>query len=173
MDAMERLIRTISAGATKCSTVSKLNVLMDLERLRDPRVVRLLVQVMGDADEPAEVRTHVLRRLRNGPLLAEERSRVAAAMGELMLHGSSIELRLQATLALGEFTDISGVVAALGSQALNTQDVLDLRYSAFTSLERAGPTPECVDLLRRLSKDELLGRSAESALVRWHVDPRD
>jgi hypothetical protein len=89
------------------------------------------------------------------------------------LLGSSVDLRLEAALALGEFTDISGVLSALGSLALEPQELLDLRYSAFTSLERAGPTPECVDLLRQLSNDELLGRSAHSALARWHLDPRD
>jgi hypothetical protein len=114
---------------------------------------------------------HLLRRLRNGPLTAEERPPVAAVIGELMHHASSIDLRLQAALALGAFADIPGVPTVLGSLALEPTEVLDLRYSAFTSLERAGPTPECVNVLRRLSDDEMLGRTAESALARWHVDP--
>ena len=89
-----------------------------------------------------------------------------------MLHASSIDLRLQAALALGEFTDTPGVPTALGSLAMQPQELLDLRYSAFTSLERAGPTSECVNLLRQLSNDEMLGRSAQSALARWHLDHR-
>jgi hypothetical protein len=116
---------------------------------------------------------HVLKRLRNGPLTVDERSTVAGVLCELMLRGSSVELRLQAALALGEFTDIRGVLSALGSVALESQELLDLRYSAFTSLERAGSTPECVNLLRQLSNDEMLGRSAQSALARWHFDGRD
>jgi hypothetical protein len=116
---------------------------------------------------------HALKRLRNGPLTADERSTVARALAELMLHGSSVDLRLQAALALGEFTDIQGVLSALGSLAMEPHELLDLRYSAFTSLERAGSTPECVNQLRRLSNDEMLGRSAQSALARWHFDHRD
>jgi hypothetical protein len=47
---------------------------------------------------------HVLKCLRNGPLTPAERCRAAGALEELMVHGSSVDLRLQAALALGEFT---------------------------------------------------------------------
>jgi hypothetical protein len=173
MDDVERRIQAFSARGAMNSPAAKLDVLMDLERLPDGRVVSFLLQVLGDPGEPSEVRMHVLKRLRNGPLTAGERSSVAGTLGELMLKGSSIDLRLQAALALGEFADIPGVPTALGLLALEPQELLDLRYSAFTSLERAGPTRECVNLLRQLSNDEMLGRSAQSALARWHLDPRD
>ena len=171
MDDLDRLIQAFSARGAVNSPAAKLDVLMDLERLRDGRVVSFLLQVLGDPREPSEVRMHVLKRLRNGPLTADERCTVAGALGELMVRGSSIDLRLQAALALGEFTDISGVPTALGSLALESQELVDLRYSAFTSLERAGPTPECLRLLRQLSHDEILGRSARSALARWNLPP--
>jgi hypothetical protein len=168
-DDVERLMQAFSARGARSSPAVKLNVLMDLERLPDGRVVSFLQHVLGDPGEPAEVRMHVLKRLRNGPLTAAERASAAGALSELMLHGSSVDLQLQAALALGEFTDVDGVLSALGSLALETHKLIDLRYSAFTSLERAGPTPECVNLLRQLSNDEILGRSAQSALARWHL----
>ena len=170
MDDVERLIQAFS---TRGAMASRLDVLMDLERLRDARVVSFLLKVLADPAEPSEVRMHVLKRLRNGPLAPGERCSVATALREVMLDGSSIDLRLQAAVALSEFTDICGVPTALGSLALNAQELLDLRYSAFTSLERAGPTPECVDLLRQLSDDEIFGRSALGALARWHLDPSE
>jgi hypothetical protein len=64
---------------------------------------------------------HVLKCLRNGPLTPAERCSAAGALEELMVHGSSVDLRLQAALALGEFTDIGGVLSALGSQAIEPQ----------------------------------------------------
>ncbi|HEV7665506.1 MAG TPA: HEAT repeat domain-containing protein [Chloroflexota bacterium] len=173
MDEVQRLIQAFGARRAMNSPAAKLDVLMDLERLGDPRLVPFLLQVLGDPSESADVRMHALKRLRSGPLTADERPTVARAFGELMLHGSSIELRLQAAVALGEFTDIEGVVRALGSLALEPQELLDLRYSAFTSLEPAGCTAECVVVLRQLSHDEMLGRSAQSALARWHVDYRE
>jgi hypothetical protein len=173
MDDVERLIQAFRTRGAMRSTVSKLDVLMHLERLHDGRIVPFLLHVLADPDEPPEVRMHVLKRLRNGPLTADDRSTVATGFRQLMSNGSSVELRLQAVLALGEFTDITGVLAALGSLALEPQQLIDLRYSAFTSLERAGPTPECVNLLRQLSNDEILGPSAQSALVRWRLDQLD
>ena len=83
---------------------------MDLERLRDERVVSFLLRVMADPGESSELRIHVLKRLRSRRLTADERSAVAGALGELMLPDGSIDLRLQAALTLGEFTDVTGVV---------------------------------------------------------------
>jgi len=172
-DDMEQLIQAFNARGAMSSPALKLNVLMDLERLPDGRVVSFLLHVLRNSAEHSEVRMHVLKRLRNGPLTPAERCSAAGALEEVMVHGSSVDLRLQAALALGEFTDIGGVLSALGSLALEPQELLDLRYSAFTSLERAGPTIECVNLLRQLTYDEMLGRSAHSALARWHLDPRE
>jgi hypothetical protein len=173
MSDVERLIQAFSARGAMNSPVAKLDVLMDLERLRDKRVVPFLLEVLRNPDEAVEVRMHVLKRLRNGPPAADGRSIVAEALGELMSNGVSVDLRLEAALALGEFADIPGVPTALGHLALEPQELLDLRYSAFTSLERAGPTLESVNLLRELSNDEILGRSARSALARWRLDEAD
>jgi len=172
-DDVEQLIQAFNARGAMSSPAVKLNVLMDLERLPDGRVVPFLLHVLANSAEHSEVRIHVLKRLRNGPLTAAERCSTAHALEELMANGASVDLRLQAALALEEFTDIGGVVNALGSLALDPQEILDLRYSAFTSLERAGPTIECVNLLRQLTNDEMLGRSARSALARWHLDARE
>jgi hypothetical protein len=187
MDDVEQLMQGIQHTWSDASPASKLDVLMDLERRRDRRVVPFLLHVLADPGQPSEVRVHVLKRLRNGPLaaddrttvghalshLTDDRSTVGQALSQLMSNGCNLDLRLQAVLALGEFTDVNGVLPALGSLALEPQESIDLRYTAFTSLERAGPTPECVNLLRQLSKDDVLGRSARSALVRWHLDQVD
>ncbi|MGH2369966.1 MAG: hypothetical protein ACRDI2_17440, partial [Chloroflexota bacterium] len=83
------------------------------------------------------------------------------------------ELRLYAALVLGDFTDVRGVVAALGAVALDAEEPFDLRYNAFTSVQRAGPTAECVALLRALRRDATLGPSARSVLGVWGVAEPD
>ena len=50
------------------------------------------------------------------------------------------------------------------------EESIDLRYAAFTSLERAGPAPESISLMRQISGDETLGNSARSVLSAWHVE---
>ena len=170
MDKVERLIQVFSARGAMASAAAKLDVLLDLERLRDRRVVFFLLQLLGDPSQPAEVRVHVLKRLRNGPLTARDRVKVAGALRQLLSSGSSLDLRLQAALALGEFTEIAGVPPALGALALEHHESIDLRYAAFTSLERAGPTTECVNLLRQLANDDMLGCAVRSVLVRWRLE---
>ena len=113
---------------------------------------------------------YVLKRLRNGPLTADDRVTVAGALRQLLSSGSSLDLRLQAALALGEFTEIAGVLSALGALALEPHESIDLRYAAFTSFERAGPTTECVNLLHQLSSDDMLGCAVRSVLVRWRLE---
>ena len=55
----------------------------------------------------------------------------------------------------------------LGSIALDKSAPLDLRYTAFTSLERAGPNDQSIAVLRTLADDETLGRTARSTLLAW------
>ncbi|TME21298.1 MAG: hypothetical protein E6I75_31205 [Chloroflexi bacterium] len=65
---------------------SKLDVLIDLERVRDSRVVPFLLQVLMDPDESEDVRTHVVKQLRNGSgvLVPADRPAVAKAIGDVL-----------------------------------------------------------------------------------------
>jgi hypothetical protein len=169
MDEVEQLMKAYESQATSL-VVSKLSVLIDLEGLRDPRIVPFLLRVLADRREQTEVRIHVLKQLRNGRLLPECRPSVAEAILQVVSDRSSPDLRLQASLALAEFTDIAGVPTRLGRLALDSDEPIDIRYSAFTSLQRAGSTPECVTLLRELTTDGMLGPSARSLLSLWCVE---
>jgi hypothetical protein len=124
----------------------------DLEGLRDPRIVPFLLRVLAGRLEFTKVRIHVLKRLRNGRLRPECRPLVADVILEVVSDRSNPDLRLQASLALG------------------SDEPIDLRHSAFTSLQRAGSTPECVTLLRLLSRDATLGRSARSLQSLWRLE---
>src|SRR5882762_4758538 len=108
MDEVEQLMKAYETQAGS-SVVSKLGVLIVLEGLRDPRIVPFLLRVLADRREPTEVRIHVLKRLRNGSLSPENRSLVASAILQVISDRSNPDLRLQASLALAEFTDIAGV----------------------------------------------------------------
>ena len=165
MDEAEQLMRILSAEGT-VSAAEKLSRLVELDRLRDPRVVPFVLNVVVDDAQPNELRIHALRLLRNGRLARQERCDVADTFCKLLAGTSRSDLRLQAALALGEFTDVPHVLAVLGTVALADEQV-DLRYAAFTSLQRGGATSECVSLLRQLARDETLGPSARRVLSSW------
>jgi hypothetical protein len=167
MDQVQCLIRRFQAHDSRSSVALKLDVLMDLEQVHDRRALEFMLQILANRLEPDEVRMHVLKGVRNGRLAASERPRVAGVFIELLGEDSSIELRLQAALALGEFTDVRGVVAALGALANAPDEMFDLGYAAFTALDGVGPMPEYLTLLHQLADDETLGYSARSVLHAW------
>jgi len=154
---------------TNPSVASRLDVLTDIERVGDPRVVPFLVDVLNDARQPAEVRLHALKQLRDASLSKRLRERVAGAILRVLQDRTALQLRLRSALALAEFSDVRGVATGLGEVALDPEAPLDLRYSAFTSLEPAGPTSECVAFLRQLLPDDALGDCARSLLSTWRV----
>jgi hypothetical protein len=166
MDKADELMEVFRARAASAVS-SKLDVLMDLERLGDERIVPFLLHVLADEHEPIEVRLHVLRRLTARPFIPGRRLLVAEAVRHVAADRPSPCLRLKAALALAEFADITSVVTTLGGLALDPDELIDLRYSAFTSLQRAGPTAECVALVQQLSADETLGGCARSLLSLW------
>jgi HEAT repeat protein len=170
MDELERLARAYRVRPMS-SVASKLDVLMKLQRVRDSRVVPFLLTVLGDRDEPDHVRAYVVKQLRtnDGLLIATERGPAARAIERVLAGDSSPELRLEAALALGEFIEIDGVLEQLNGVCLASDESIDLRYGAFTSLQRAGPTSECVAMLRRLASDETLGQAALTVLTAWRV----
>jgi HEAT repeat protein len=153
----------------KLSATSKIKALLNIQELEDPRVLPFLLYVAADTDELPEVRSHVIRTMRTRDLAADARVSVARVVGTILLGDPSSSVRAQCALTLGEFTDIEGVPRMLGTVALDKTEPLDLRYSAFTSLERAASRPESVQVLQQLSVDETFGRSAQRLLSRWSL----
>jgi HEAT repeat protein len=167
MDEVERLIEAFGSRGKRDQATWKLDVLMDLGRLDDHRVVAFLQAVLTDCAEPSGVRIDALKRLREASLAPEERVKVAEASLRVLCKHSDSGLRLLAALVLGDFTDVRGVLDALGELAGDPDEPLELRYNAFTSVQRAGPTAECLALLRALSSDETLGQSSRGVIVSW------
>lgn len=151
----------------RLSAKSKIDLLLNVQDIQDPRVLAFLLRVAADTDELSEVRSHVIKTMRTRPIAADARIPVARAVGTILLCDASFIVRAQCALTLAEFTDVAGVAHMLGTVALDGGEPLDVRYSAFISLERTGPRPECVEAVQKLSADETFGRSARRLLSMW------
>jgi hypothetical protein len=167
VDRVERLIRMFQAQGRASSVSQRLDALLDLEQLHDPRVLDLMLRILADPEQPKEVRLYVLKHTRNGTLAANQRARVAGVLLDLLVDRFSSELHVQAVLALGEFTDVEGVLAALGALARDTSQTLELRHAAYSSIDRTGPTPEYLAMLQDLAEDDTFGLSARTTLAAW------
>jgi HEAT repeat protein len=161
---LDELLAQFQAGARRSSTVSRLDLLLDLERSHDPRVLPILLRIMEDPDEPRAARIGALKVMRNGQVTPIGRPRIASTIVNLLANGCDPHVRLQAALALREFTEVDGVLEALGGLARDAGESIELRYAAFTALQHAEPTNAYLTLLRQLAHDELFGRVASSAL---------
>jgi hypothetical protein len=170
VDEVARLIELFEARANG-PAVARLEVLVDIRPHRDPRIVPFLLEVLLDGDDSTEVRLDVVKQLRKHPRAPDECVPVARAIAKVLAEAGDARLRLQAALALACFADVDGISAELGGVALDPSEPPDLRFAAFTSLEHAGATPECVSLLRSLTSDETLGRAASALLATWRVNP--
>jgi hypothetical protein len=164
-----RLIKAFRTRPTP-SVLAKRDILLQFSRLDHPGIVPFLLTVVADPAEPNQVRIDALKRLSDGPRLAPYRQEVAQAITRLLHDSASLDLRLQGALALAELTEVDGVLTTLGDLALDPAETIDVRYAAFTSLERGGPTPESITLLRRLTADDTFGHAARSLLSRWKLE---
>jgi hypothetical protein len=168
VDEFEQLVGRFEARPTS-TPASRLDVLIDLEYLGDSRVVRFMLQVLADASESREVRIYALKWLIERHFAPEDRRCVAHAICRMAADRSRPDTRVQAVLALAEFADVDGVQTTLGDLALDANELIDIRYCAFTSLQKAGPTTETIALTRLLSSDNLLGGCARDALSLWRT----
>src|SRR6476620_7863223 len=107
MDEFDQLVDAYRTRALS-SVVSRLSVLMDLEQCGDHRVVPFMLNVLADPHETAKVRIFVLKQLRNarGLVAPADRPAAANAASDALLESSNAELRIQAALTLGDFTDM-------------------------------------------------------------------
>jgi hypothetical protein len=148
---------------------ARIDALLDLERHGDHRIVPLWLDVLANRGEPEAVRVHVLKRLQNKQRISGCRPAVAEAIMRALSEPSGSRVCVQAALALAAFTDVDGVLTALGSRALNAREPIDLRYSVFTSLQCAGPCTVSVAVLRQMATDEAFGPCARSVLLMWQL----
>jgi hypothetical protein len=75
----------------------------------------------------------------SGLLVPADQPAVAKALVEVLNNTSIEELRVQAALALSDFTEIDGVLSTLGAVALAPDKSIDLRYATCSVERRRAP----------------------------------
>jgi hypothetical protein len=169
MDKVDTLLQAFGSHGKLNQSLWKLDVLLDLGRLVDPRVVQFLAAVVTDVDEPPDVRSEALSCLRETAECPSDRVVAANAALAALAAGSDSRLRLRAAIVLGDFVGLEGVLSALGTVTTGEAEPTELRYTAYTSLQRAGPTTACLAILGSLAEDEMFGSSARSLMASWGV----
>src|SRR5258708_39735315 len=71
MDGVDQLIEAFGTRGSHVGIVWKLDVLLDLDRERKPRVLEFFLAVLANSGEATEVRIATLKLVRNGRLSPE------------------------------------------------------------------------------------------------------
>src|SRR4051812_44614974 len=106
MDKVDRLIHAFGSRGKHNQSLWKLDVLLDLGRLGNPRVAPFLAALVADADEPTDVRSEALSRLRAIARTPSDRLLAACAGLTALATGSDSRLRLRAAIVLGDLVDV-------------------------------------------------------------------
>jgi hypothetical protein len=126
-----------------------------LERLDDPHVVALLLQVRGDQRERTSVRGKVLQGLKNGPVPTWSRPLVEEALWRRAADDAFPDLGFQAVVALAEFYRCSRRTRRARQHCPGRDDT---DRSALLRLHLTGafrPTWESVHIMTQLFTDEI------------------
>jgi len=152
-------------NAFKCEIVRQLEDYTD-----DPRVLTFFLAVLADHNEFDLARIDMLEMLEWKPWTEDERAAIWPIVLQSVLHDPDEVVRSYAAMALNTYQNVPQVVAAAESVVRNRTEERNVRSSAFSILERLGPTDRVVTLLRDLCSDEEFAPTALRLLREWGED---
>lgn len=159
------------ASAPGRESARKIELLAQLARSLDARVFAFLVEVAA-ADDYDLARIEALRSLEFWATSDPQQGRLVVDMLECVLrNGEDNLVRAYAVLALSGHMKVPGAVQIAGRHALDPEEDQDVRHNAFFALERGGPSPESIELLRRGVTDPALGAGCFRVLAAWGAPP--
>lgn len=158
-----------SARVQAGESAEKIELLGRIEDLEGPDVDHFLAMVASDASEYDLARIEAIRVLERRRFEGnEERESVASVLRRVLAEDDDDQVRSYAARALGNFTQVPGVVATAGALVLDQDEDIDIRHNAFFALERSAPTEEAVDLVTRCLAEDEFQDAARRVLAKWH-----
>jgi len=147
----------------------KIDIVKEVERSDDARVLPFLLRVATDEHEYDLARMEVLTDLRLRTY-ANDDDRLTvgrAVMSILLLPDPDDDVRNYAAIAMRRFMDVPGALDTIQAVVLDQQEGPVIRHSAFGSMRRLGPTNQTIDIMRALTHDSEFAKSASHILSEW------
>jgi hypothetical protein len=159
-------------GAAEDDEATRLDALAVLEELSDPRILPFFLKVLADphALDLARIEICEILQGREGNT-AIERREIARALTAVMLDDDQDDVRSYAAGALSSYLAERVAREAISQVVLDTAERRNVRHNALFAIERAGPSPESLKILRQLELDPELARAARRILGEWEPDP--
>ncbi|MFO0885062.1 MAG: hypothetical protein U0894_12885 [Pirellulales bacterium] len=131
----------------------------------EERVHSLFLNALCDKSEECCVRVAVLKAVPFQDYTFDFRKRFSDTISTILNdNGDDVLVRQYAALAMRTFVGVDGVLDLLESLVCNSQEDIDVRHNALSSIERNVKRSECQSALRRLVAIPELGPSADRTL---------
>lgn len=163
----ELIARFRAAVVTGQESAAKIDILLELVRVDDPRVARFLIAVAGDSNEYDLARIQALKTLELREVEAGARDDVVRMISRILQDDEDDEVRSYAARALAGFVDVQGVLEIATGRVLDPDEDDDVRHNAFFAIERSKPTPQAIGAMERCREEAEFRKGASRVLARW------
>lgn len=149
-------------------TSKKVDIVRRLENLTDERVLPFFMRVLASQQEYDLARIEILRILEvRRARDAHEGELIGKLIQRMLSSDPDDDVRNYAAMAISSYMDVKGSLEVVEGIIFNVEEEINLRWNAFTAVERMGPTREGELMLHRLLKDDQFKGSAQRVLSQW------
>ncbi|HEV2765512.1 MAG TPA: hypothetical protein VGV38_21190 [Pyrinomonadaceae bacterium] len=167
MDEVGSLIERFEAETAS----RKVSVLRELEeRAGDERVWPFLMKVAADEAEYDLARIEALKimGLKEGEDEEVDRQ-IGQVIQRILAADPDDDVRNYAATAASRYVEVGGVLEELEKIVLDPDEDVDIRWSAFASVEEMGPTNQSKKIMNKALRDEVFKDYTERVLKTWQV----
>ena len=155
MDRIEELIANYRNEDTlalpRPDASRKPRIIEELGSDDDPRALKLIVQAASDEAEFDLARIAAFRVLElRRPTAPEERQEIAEVIARVVKNDSDNDVRNYAAIAAAYYTTVDDVAEQIIRILLDDGENSDLRWNAFTAVEKMGSTAKALDAMRAI-----------------------
>lgn len=140
------------------------------EYASDVSVLAFMLQVASDRTELDLARIEALKVLEiRRPIAQREHERIAAVLKEILQSDKDDDVRSYAAIAAASYMAEKSLREEVTRVLGNKEEDRNLRWNAFTAIERMGRTAETVEIMRIIGEDPEFLDSARRILASWHL----
>lgn len=147
----------------------KMTIIRSLEERDTPEVLTFFLQTVANPQEYDLARMEILKILRLYKSDEQQRQNIAQVLVTIVKEDQDDLVRSYAIMALRNYTGIEQVDDVVERVVTDEDEDEDLRFNAFSVLERIGPNERTRRLLQDLAEDEVLGSAVKRVRKTWNV----
>lgn len=174
MDEVGHLISTFKEENTKSldnvDFSRKVRIIMELEGVDDDRVLPFFLETVMNEDEYDLARIEILKILEiRESNDKDEHQKIGHIVKNILMNDPDDDVRNYAAMTVSNFMDVEGVIEQIVKIIFNVEEDINLRWNAFTAVEKMGPTQQSLEILQKCLSEDEFKKSVLLILNRWNI----